>query len=131
MVHPVPPTCPGIHPSALVHPDAQVGASAEIGPYAAVESRAKIGPDCRIGSFVSIGAASAKAARSVHRPALFAMFLLAPCGKTGITPGECSGWLSAGADKVGERRNDGLTGHSKSTAEVIPERDGQLCTGLG
>jgi UDP-3-O-[3-hydroxymyristoyl] glucosamine N-acyltransferase len=79
LVHPVPPTCPGIHPSALVHPDAQVDASAEIGPYAVVESRAKIGPDSRIGSFVSIGAASAKAARSVYRPALFPMSMLAPC----------------------------------------------------
>lgn len=56
MFHPVPPPCPGIHPSALVHPDARVDASAEIGPYAVVEARAEIGPDCRIGSFVSIGA---------------------------------------------------------------------------
>src|SRR5215469_560578 len=42
-----------------------------------------------------------------------------------------SGWLTAGSDKVGERRNQGATRHSKPTAEVIPEGNGQLCTGLG
>jgi UDP-3-O-[3-hydroxymyristoyl] glucosamine N-acyltransferase len=56
LFHPVPPPCPGIHPSAAVHPDARVDASAEIGPYAVVEAGAEVGPDCRIGSFVLIGA---------------------------------------------------------------------------
>jgi UDP-3-O-[3-hydroxymyristoyl] glucosamine N-acyltransferase len=56
LFHPVSPTRPGIHPSALVDPEARVDASAEIGPYAVVEARAEIGPGCRIGSFVSIGA---------------------------------------------------------------------------
>ena len=55
LFHPLPPPCPGIHPSALVDPDARVDPSAEIGPYAVVEARATIGAGCRIGSFVSIG----------------------------------------------------------------------------
>jgi len=55
LFHPVRPSRPGIHSSALIDPDAQVHRSAEIGPYAVVEARAEIGPGCRIGSFVSIG----------------------------------------------------------------------------
>ncbi len=56
LFHPMPPSRPGIHRSAVVDPDAQVDASAEIGPYAVIEARAEIGPGCRIGAFVSIGA---------------------------------------------------------------------------
>src|SRR5215472_2143247 len=55
-VHPVLPSRPGIHPSALVNRDARVDATAEVGPYAVVGARAEIGPCCRIGPFVSIGA---------------------------------------------------------------------------
>ncbi len=55
LFHPVPPTCPGIHPSAIVDAAAQVDKSAEIGPYVVVEAGASIGPRCRIGPFVSIG----------------------------------------------------------------------------
>jgi UDP-3-O-[3-hydroxymyristoyl] glucosamine N-acyltransferase len=56
LFHPLPPPCPGIHPSAVIHQDAQVDPSAEIGAYAVVEAGAEIGSHCRIGSFVSIGA---------------------------------------------------------------------------
>ena len=56
LFHPLPPACPGIHPTAVIDREAQVDASAEIGPYVVIEARADIGPGCRIGSFVSIGA---------------------------------------------------------------------------
>jgi UDP-3-O-[3-hydroxymyristoyl] glucosamine N-acyltransferase len=56
LFHPLPPSRPGIHPTAVIDREAQVDPSAEIGPYAAIEARADIGPGCRIGSFVSIGA---------------------------------------------------------------------------
>ena len=56
LFHPMPPTRPGVHPTALVDPEARIDASAEIGPYAVIEARAEIGAGCRIGSFVSIGA---------------------------------------------------------------------------
>jgi UDP-3-O-[3-hydroxymyristoyl] glucosamine N-acyltransferase len=56
LFHPVLPSRPGIHPTALVNRDARVDATAEIGPYAVVEAGAEIGPGCRIGPFVSIGA---------------------------------------------------------------------------
>lgn len=56
LFHPVPPSRPGIHATALVDPKARVDESAEIGPYSVIETRAEIGPGCRVGSFVSIGA---------------------------------------------------------------------------
>jgi UDP-3-O-[3-hydroxymyristoyl] glucosamine N-acyltransferase len=55
LFHPMPPPCPGIHPSAVVHQDAQVDPSAEIGAYVVVDAGAEIGPGCRIGPFVSVG----------------------------------------------------------------------------
>ena len=56
LFHPLPPACPGVHPTAVIDREAQVDASAEIGPYAVIEARADIGPGCRIGSLVFIGA---------------------------------------------------------------------------
>ncbi len=55
LFHPMPPVCPGVHPSAVIDDAAQVDASAEIGPYAVIEAHAEIGAGCRIGPFVSIG----------------------------------------------------------------------------
>ena len=55
LFHPLPPTRPGIHPTALVDPSATVDPSAEIGPYCVIEAAAEIGPRCRLGMGVSIG----------------------------------------------------------------------------
>lgn len=55
LFHPLPPTRPGIHPSAVVAPDATVAASAEIGPLAVIGSHAEIGPGCRIAPGAIIG----------------------------------------------------------------------------
>lgn len=38
---------------------------------------------------------------------------------------------SAIPDEVGEKRNHGLTGHSKEASEIISEPDGQLSARLG
>jgi UDP-3-O-[3-hydroxymyristoyl] glucosamine N-acyltransferase len=72
LFHPEPPTCPGIHPSAIVEdgaqvdPTAEIGANAVVGPGAVIGARSRIGPgaviaanvrigpDCRIGPLVSI-----------------------------------------------------------------------------
>ncbi len=53
---PVPPTRPGIHPSAIVAPDASVDPSAEVGPFAVVGAQAAIGARCRIGAHAVIDA---------------------------------------------------------------------------
>lgn len=52
---PLPPSVPGVHPSAVVSPDATVDPSAEIGPLAVVGARAEIGPRCRIGPLAMVG----------------------------------------------------------------------------
>jgi UDP-3-O-[3-hydroxymyristoyl] glucosamine N-acyltransferase len=55
LFHPVPPSCPGIHATAVVANTARVDSSAEIGPYVVIEDGAEVGACCRIGPFVSIG----------------------------------------------------------------------------
>lgn len=52
---PLPPSVPGVHPSAVVSPDATVDPSAEIGPLAVIGARAEIGPRCRVGPLAVIG----------------------------------------------------------------------------
>ena len=54
LFHPVPPTNPGVHPTAVVAPDALVDPSAEIGPLVVIGARAEIGPRCRIGPGATI-----------------------------------------------------------------------------
>ncbi len=56
LFHPLPPTNPGIHPTAFVAPGARVDPSAEIGPFATVEDAAVIGPASRIAAYAHIGA---------------------------------------------------------------------------
>ncbi|MBS0560507.1 MAG: UDP-3-O-(3-hydroxymyristoyl)glucosamine N-acyltransferase [Proteobacteria bacterium] len=55
LFHPVPPSAPGIHPTAFVDAEARVDPSAEIGPFVFVAARAEIGPRCRIGAHAAIG----------------------------------------------------------------------------
>jgi UDP-3-O-[3-hydroxymyristoyl] glucosamine N-acyltransferase len=49
LFHPVPPTSPGIHPSAIVAEGAVVNPSTEVGPLCVIEAGVEIGPGCRIG----------------------------------------------------------------------------------
>jgi UDP-3-O-[3-hydroxymyristoyl] glucosamine N-acyltransferase len=55
LFYPVPPPCPGIHPSAIVADGAQIDPSAEVGPLSVIETGAEIGPGCRIGPCAVIG----------------------------------------------------------------------------
>jgi UDP-3-O-[3-hydroxymyristoyl] glucosamine N-acyltransferase len=55
LFHPLPPTRPGIHPTALVDPQASIDPTAEIGPYAVIGPQASIGPRCQIGGFAVVG----------------------------------------------------------------------------
>jgi UDP-3-O-[3-hydroxymyristoyl] glucosamine N-acyltransferase len=55
LFYPVPPSLPGIHPSAVVMEGALIDPSAEVGPLSVIEAGAEIGPGCRIGSCVAIG----------------------------------------------------------------------------
>ncbi len=55
LFHPLPPSRPGIHPSAVVAPGARVDPSAEVGPLAVIGARAEIGPRCIIGAGAVIG----------------------------------------------------------------------------
>ena len=55
LFHPTPPTCAGIHPTAVIGAAAIVDPSAEIGPLAVIGERAEIGPRCRIGGLAVIG----------------------------------------------------------------------------
>ena len=55
LFHPVPPSSPGIHPSAIVADGALVDPSAEVGPLSVIETGAEIGPGCRIGPCAVIG----------------------------------------------------------------------------
>jgi UDP-3-O-[3-hydroxymyristoyl] glucosamine N-acyltransferase len=55
LFHPVPPSSPGIHPSAFVADGALVDPSAEVGPLSVIETGAEIGPGCRIGPCAVIG----------------------------------------------------------------------------
>ena len=56
LFHPVPPSVPGVHASAVVAPQAHIDASAEVGPLAVIGAHAVIGPGCRIGAGAVIGA---------------------------------------------------------------------------
>jgi hypothetical protein len=42
-----------------------------------------------------------------------------------------SGGLATAPDKLGQRRNERLAGDAQTAAQIIPERHGVLCTGLG
>ena len=55
LFHPLPPLCPGVHPSAVVAADAAVDPSAEIGPLAVIGAGAEIGPHCCIGPLAVLG----------------------------------------------------------------------------
>jgi UDP-3-O-[3-hydroxymyristoyl] glucosamine N-acyltransferase len=55
LFHPLPPTRPGVHPSAVVAADAAIDPSAEIGPLAVIGARAEIGARCAIGPVAVIG----------------------------------------------------------------------------
>jgi UDP-3-O-[3-hydroxymyristoyl] glucosamine N-acyltransferase len=55
LFYPVPPPCPGIHPSAIVAEGAIIDPSTEIGPLSVIEAGAEIGPACRIGPCAVIG----------------------------------------------------------------------------
>ncbi len=55
LFHPVPPLCPGIHPSAVLEPSVCVHPTAEIGPFVMIASGAEIGAGCRIGAGTVIG----------------------------------------------------------------------------
>jgi len=55
LFHPPAPTCPGVHPSAVVSAASQVDSSAEVGPLAVIGDGAEIGPRCRIGAAAVIG----------------------------------------------------------------------------
>ena len=55
LFHPLPPTRPGAHPSAVVASDASVDSSTEVGPLTVIGSGAEIGPRCRIGPSAVIG----------------------------------------------------------------------------
>lgn len=52
----LPPTPPGIDPTAVVHPQATVAASAHVGPLAVVEAGAEIGEGAIIGAQCHVGA---------------------------------------------------------------------------
>jgi UDP-3-O-[3-hydroxymyristoyl] glucosamine N-acyltransferase len=55
LFHPTPPTCAGIHPTAVIGAAAIVDPSAEIGPLAVIGEGAEIGPRCRVGALAVIG----------------------------------------------------------------------------
>jgi UDP-3-O-[3-hydroxymyristoyl] glucosamine N-acyltransferase len=55
LFHPLPPTQPGIHPSAVIYEGAVVDPSAEIGPLVVVGTGAEIGPRSRIAPLAAIG----------------------------------------------------------------------------
>jgi UDP-3-O-[3-hydroxymyristoyl] glucosamine N-acyltransferase len=55
LFYPVPPPCPGIHPSAIVADCAHIDPSTEVGPLCVIEPGAEIGPGCRIGACSVIG----------------------------------------------------------------------------
>jgi UDP-3-O-[3-hydroxymyristoyl] glucosamine N-acyltransferase len=56
LFHPLPPTMPGVHGSAVVDRDAVVDPTAEVGPLAVIGAGAVIGPGCRIGAGAVIAA---------------------------------------------------------------------------
>ena len=55
LFHPLPPPCPGVHPSAVVASGAAIDPSTEVGPLVVIGSRVEIGPRCRIGPGAWIG----------------------------------------------------------------------------
>jgi UDP-3-O-[3-hydroxymyristoyl] glucosamine N-acyltransferase len=61
ILHPIPPTKPGIHPSAVIDASAKVDASAAIGPHCVVGAKTRIGarvtlgPGCIVLNEASIG----------------------------------------------------------------------------
>ena len=69
LLHPVPASPPGVHPSAVVDPSAEIDPSSHIGPLAVIEAGARIGPRAVIGpqSLVGRGARIAEDVRLVAR----------------------------------------------------------------
>jgi UDP-3-O-[3-hydroxymyristoyl] glucosamine N-acyltransferase len=55
LFHPLPPSRPGRHPSAVIAAEARVDPSAEIGPLAVIGAHAQVGPRCIIGPGTVIG----------------------------------------------------------------------------
>ena len=55
LFYPMPPPCPGIHPSAVVADSALIDPSAEVGPLSVIEAEAEIGQGSRIGPCAAIG----------------------------------------------------------------------------
>lgn len=55
LFHPLPPTRPGIHASAVIGDGARIDPSAEIGALVVISDGAEIGPGCRIGAGSVIG----------------------------------------------------------------------------
>ncbi len=55
LFHPLPPLCPGVHPSAVIADDAAIDPSAEIGPLAVIGSGVEVGPRCCIAPLAVLG----------------------------------------------------------------------------
>lgn len=55
LFHPLQPTTPGIHPSAIIAASATIDASVEIGPLVVIGENVAIGPRGRIGAMAVIG----------------------------------------------------------------------------
>jgi UDP-3-O-[3-hydroxymyristoyl] glucosamine N-acyltransferase len=55
LFHPLPPTTPGVHKSAIVSASARIDPTAEVGPLAVIGDNVTIGPRGRIGPAVVIG----------------------------------------------------------------------------
>lgn len=55
LFHPLPPTRPGIHSSAVIEDGAQIDPTAEISAFVVIGRDAEIGPGCRVGAGCVIG----------------------------------------------------------------------------
>jgi UDP-3-O-[3-hydroxymyristoyl] glucosamine N-acyltransferase len=55
LFHPLPPLCPGVHPSAVVADTAMIDPSAEIGPLAVIGAGVEVGPRCCIAPLAVLG----------------------------------------------------------------------------
>jgi UDP-3-O-[3-hydroxymyristoyl] glucosamine N-acyltransferase len=55
LFHPLPPLCPGAHPSAVVAEDAVIDPSAEIGALAVIGASVQVGPRCCIAPLAVLG----------------------------------------------------------------------------
>jgi len=55
LFHPLPPLCPGVHPSAVIAEDAVIDPSAEIGALAVIGTGVQVGPRCCIAPLAVLG----------------------------------------------------------------------------